>query len=177
MKKSDSTITIQVKESLLISFVKFATCVTGIYVSFILYSVKIEENFKKDYNGRLNRNYIFPIILQSLMSLALSMLVLSLTSGIKWRLLKDPLVFKSSSFIFLGLIISNYSLNHISFLLQMMIKSSKCISAMLLTYLFPLKQGKNIVSKANLIFGTLITAGIVLFQLSVLFKLFTSRET
>ena len=155
-------------DSLFISAFKFIICVAGIYVSFIYYGIKIEENFKKDYNGKKNRIYIFPIIIQSLMTLILSVVVLSLSDKINWSHLKNPQVLKSSSFVFLGLMLSNYSLNHISFLLQMMIKSSKCISAMVLTYLFPLDEGKNLVSKSNLIFGTIITAGIILFQLSVI---------
>lgn len=145
---------------------KTLLCVAGIYVSFIYYGVKIEKNFKKSYDGLYNRFYIFPIILQSLMALVLSMVILACTGKIKWSLLSDPDVKKSSTFIFLGLLISNYSLKHISFLLQMMIKSSKCISAMLLTYLFPLNKGKNLVSRSNIVFGAMITVGIIGFQLS-----------
>ncbi len=157
----------EAEQSLLVSTGKILFSIGGIYFAFVMFTMKLEETYKADYGGMKNHMCWVPVMIQSFLAFFLAYIILKKTNRLNFDVLKDMDVIKSSVFIFVGLIASNYSLRHISFLLQMMIKSGKCISAMLLTFLFPPNKGQRLVSKTNLFFAAVITGGIVMFQLSV----------
>jgi len=83
-------------------------------------------------------------------------------------ILFDKDVIVTSSMVFLGLFLTNLSIVWgVDFVLMNMVKSSKCISVVLLTFLFPPKDAKRTVALANIIFGVIIFAGLTLFNMQV----------
>jgi hypothetical protein len=66
--------------------------------------------------------------------------------------------------------------NNVSLILMTMIKSSKTLTVMLITYFFPKKGAKVNLKRANIIFGMVITAGLVIFNFSVKKKLLTKSK-
>lgn len=85
---------------------------------------------------------------------------------------KIKLTIRSPVLIFFGMLFTNLSLKlDVNYLLFTMVKSSKCLAVMLLTYFFPIDKGKASLSKKELIFGYIITAGLIIFNISVNFSL------
>ena len=84
------------------------------------------------------------------------------------KMLFNKLTIISPIFIFLGMLFTNFGLmQEVNYLLFNMIKSSKCLAVMLLTFFFPVKGVNNTLSRKELIYGFIITFGLVIFNLSV----------
>ena len=88
-------------------------------------------------------------------------------------MLFDKDVIVTSFMVFFGLFLTNLSIVWgVDFVLMNMVKSSKCISVVLLTFFFPPKNAQRSVSMANIVFGLIIFAGLTLFNIKVKFLRF-----
>lgn len=116
--------------------------------------------------------------LQALACVIISAVVLSLQKDAKTgesklsltvrTMLLNRNVIITGCLVFGGMYLTNMGiLSGVNFVFMNMIKSSKCLSVMVLTWLFPPKGGKRLVGIQNIIFGCVITVGLVMFNMKV----------
>jgi len=75
---------------------------------------------------------------------------------------------KCASFFFFGMFFTNLALqNNVSIILMTMIKSSKTLVVIFITYFWPVKGGKSRIKKVSILFSMIITAGLLVFNISV----------
>jgi hypothetical protein len=124
-----------------------------------------------------NRSIAFAVGFQALMCVFISGIYLALQKTKSGQsklaltfntMLFDKIVILTAFFVFFGMFLTNLGIiSGVNFVMMTMIKSSKCLSATLLTFLFPPKGAKRTVSFANVIFGVVITLGLILFNMKV----------
>lgn len=70
--------------------------------------------------------------------------------------------------VFFGMFLTNLGVvRGINFVFMNMLKSSKCLSVILLTWLFPTKGNDKMIRLDNVLVGLVITAGLLLFNTEV----------
>lgn len=127
--------------------------------------------YKTYKNGKKNNGVTFAMFIQSFSCVIISGFILLFTGGLGQvfkNMLFNKVALISPIFIFLGMFFTNLGLRYeVNYLLFTMIKSSKCLAVMLLTYFFPTVQGKSSIKRKELMYAIIITAGLVVFNMSV----------
>jgi len=150
--------------------VKFVIAVGGIYTSYIYFGLIMERLFSTDYSG-LNRpkgqyekfSYGFATSLfQNIFSFILAACVNRFYYGVKASRmdLKSELVISSCSFG--SVFMASQALAYVSFPIQAIMKSSKIISILIVSFIL----GKGQHTRSQYFCGFIITAGIVIFNLT-----------
>lgn len=151
--------------------VKFIIAVGGIYTSYIFFGLTMEKLFNTDYSG-LNRpkgsfekfNFGFATSLfQNVFSFILAFLV----NRFYYKQSESKMDVKSEVIIgtcsFGSVFMASQALAFVSFPVQAIMKSSKILSILLVSFLLGFK-GQH--SRSQYLCGFIITAGIILFNLS-----------
>jgi UDP-galactose transporter B1 len=151
--------------------VKFLIAVGGIYTSYIYFGLITERLFREDYSG-LNREkgtyqkFTFGFA-TSLFQNFLSFIIAALVNRIYYKKSKSSMDLKSelkiASFSFVSVFLASQALAYVSFPIQAIMKSSKIISILIVSLVLGSKQK---FAKSQYLCGFLITAGIVLFNVS-----------
>ena len=77
----------------------------------------------------------------------------------------DKMVALTGFLVFFGMFLTNLGLvGGINFIFMNMLKSSKCLNVILLTWLFPTKGNGNMIRLDNVLVGLVITAGLIMFN-------------
>jgi len=153
--------------------VKFVVAVGGIYVSYIYFGLIMERLFNSDYTGKTKENkdadyekFTFGFatsIFQNLFSFILAMLV----NRFYYKQTKSKMDIKSELLIagcsFGSVFMAAQALAYISFPVQALMKSSKIISILIVSFLLGSKANH---TKSQYFCGFIITAGIVIFNLT-----------
>jgi len=151
--------------------IKFLIAVGGIYTSYIYFGLIMERLFNTDYSG-LNRpkgeyeKFSFGFatsLFQNIFSFLLATYVNKFYHGqTKSRMdLKSELVIGACSFG--SVFMASQALAYVSFPIQAIMKSSKIISILIVSFLVSSKSQH---TKSQYLCGFIITAGIVLFNLT-----------
>jgi len=151
--------------------VKFMIAVGGIYTSYIYFGLITERLFREDYSGQ-NREkgkyekFTFGFA-TSLFQNMLSFIIAALVNRLYYKRSKSSMDLKSevkiASFSFVSVFLASQALAYVSFPIQAIMKSSKIISILIVSLVLGSKQK---FAKSQYLCGFLITAGIVLFNVS-----------
>ena len=149
--------------------VKFLISVGGIYTSYIYYSLIMEKLFKHDYSGEGRRKGEFQPFnfgfATSLFQNVFSFLLALLAKRFIEKQTKNSLPLKTQikmSFVnFLSIFLASQALAYVSFPVQAIMKSSKIISILIVSFLLRIKGHH---TKSQYACGFIITLGIILFN-------------
>jgi UDP-galactose transporter B1 len=150
--------------------IKFLIAVGGIYISYIYFGLIMERLFNSDYSGQ-NREkgyekFTFGFatsIFQNIFSYLLALLV----NRVYYNQTKSKMGLKSELLIagcnFGSVFLASQALAFISFPIQALMKSSKIISILIVSFLLGSKAQH---TKSQYFCGIIITAGIIIFNLT-----------